>query len=512
MPFRIVDLLDVPDLRLSVVAARDRLDRPIEAAHVSELLRPGAWLQGGELLMTIGLLLPVDRSGCRAYVHDVDAGGASCLVLGLGHELPYQEAPAPLVEAAQEAGLPLLTVPHEVPFIAITKAVFAARAAEQRLALERAYEAQRRLTAAAASGRGLTAILEAWAQATGVGAAVTDPLGRIIASVGRGTEAALEASGDLIQRVAVRGLLGSGTSIVHSAHVEVQPLGAQRLRGLLMLTGEMDPATRLLASGLVSLLSLELERRHLADEPGRRRRSALLGRLLTEGTTAEQVRDLLAAAGLVTDAVRGIAIEPTADADDVVADLALAVPGGLARVTGGVVEAVVGGDLDVLEALNRFAPGFPTGIGPSVPPESAASSLRQARGLLGISRIAGRPVEAQANRSGQLLLELGNRFVLSGYADAVLGALDDADPSGDLVATLATWLDTAGSWDETSRRLGVHRHTVRNRLDKVMRVTGRRLDDGDDRFDLWLAIRGRQAAQHTPTSPGAAPQQPMPPT
>jgi purine catabolism regulator len=287
------------------------------------------------------------------------------------------------------------------------------------------------------------------------------------------------------------------------------------------------------ASGLVSLLSLELERRHLADEPERRRRSALLGRLLAEGVSAEQARDVLAVAGLSGDTVRTVAVEPPPPADpgtgagagagaggggrarptvraaagagggaetglraeaaaDLAADLALALPGGLVRVRDGLVEAVVGEDPALLEVLTRFAPGSPAGIGPAVPPEAVAGSLRQARALVAVSRALGHPAEAREARSARLLLEFGDRDALRGYADAVLGPLDSADPTGDLVRTLATWLDTGGSWDETSRRLAVHRHTARNRVDKSMRLTGRDLDDGDDRFDLWLATRIRQ--------------------
>ena len=323
---------------------------------------------------------------------------------------------------------------------------------------------------------------------------MTDPLGRLIAASGQDAADLLDSGADLIQRVAARGMHGSGSSIVGTAHVEVQPLGARRLRGLLMLTGSMEPTTRLLASGLVSLLSLELERRHLAEEPERGHRSALLGRLL-DAASAGQARDVLAEAGLTADAVRGLAVRPASEAAEVAADLALAVPGGLARITDGVIEVVVGGDLDVREVLSRFAPGCPAGIGPPVAPESAASSIRQAKNLLEMSRLTGQPVEARETRSSQLLLELGDRRALRGYADAMLGALDLADPSGNLVATLTAWLDTGGSWDETSRLLRVHRHTVRNRIDKAMRITGRHLDDAGDRFDLWLATRSRQAAR-----------------
>ncbi|MDC7336360.1 PucR family transcriptional regulator ligand-binding domain-containing protein [Streptomyces lydicus] len=86
MPLRISDLLARSDLALSVTydVPPRLLDRTIEAATVSDLPVPGKWLQGGELLMTIGLLLPSDPAACRAYVREVTEGGAACLALGLG--------------------------------------------------------------------------------------------------------------------------------------------------------------------------------------------------------------------------------------------------------------------------------------------------------------------------------------------------------------------------------------------------------------------------------------------
>ncbi|GAU67016.1 putative CdaR family transcriptional regulator [Streptomyces sp. NBRC 110611] len=554
MPLRISDLLARPGLRLSVTydVPPHLLARTVEAATVSDLLVPGKWLQGGELLMTIGLLLPGEPSACRAYVRDVAEGGAACLALGLGRGLPYQQAPEALVAAAEEAGLPLLTVPDEVPFIAVTKAVFDARADEQREALQRAFATQRRLTAAAA-GDGLRPMLAEWAAATGVGAAVLDPLGRLLAAGAREPHPPLEQARDLIERVSARGLRGSASSLVGGQQLEVQPLGARRLRGLLLLTGRPDDAARSVVPGLVSLLSLELERRHLRDEPERRRRSALLSELLAEEhPAADRARDMLRSVGLTSDRVRGVVVEMAggggervatgpagaaagtdqagadqagadetgvnqdgadeAAAREVAADLALAVPGGLVRVTdgsaggaaggapGGLIEAVVGDDLDIRDVLARFAPGCPAGIGPATAPEAVRVSLRQAAGLLAVSRAGGEPAEARQSQASRLLLDLADRRTLQGYADAVLGPLDLADNGEELIATLAAWLETGGAWDATSRRLGVHRHTVRNRLDKVMDLTGRRPDDPDDRFDLWLATRIRRGGA-PPTTP-----------
>ncbi|WP_438485333.1 PucR family transcriptional regulator [Streptomyces sp. S186] len=523
MPLRISDLLARPGLHLALAydVPPELLSRTVDAATVSDLLVPGKWLQGGELLMTIGLLLPMEPAACRAYVRDVAGGGAACLALGLGQGLPYQEAPEPLVTAAKEAGLPLLTVPDEVPFIAVTKAVFDARAAEQREVLQRAFATQRRLTAAAATSDGLQPMLVEWTAATGVGATVLDPLGRQLATAEQEPRTPPEHARDLVERVTARGLRGSATSTAGGRQLEVQPLGARRLRGLLLLAGRPDDAARSVIPGLISLLSLELERRHLRDEPERRRRSALLSELLAdEDLTADRARDMLASVGLSAERVRAVVVEaapatgpqgaggaaapsglPEGAAQEMAADLALAMPGGLVRVTptGGpdsgpapVIEAVVGEELDIHAVLARFAPGCPAGIGPATAPEAVRVSLRQATGLLAVSRTGGAPAEARQSEAARLLLELGDRRTLHGYADTVLGPLDLADGGAELIATLAAWLETGGAWDATSRRLGVHRHTVRNRLDKAMGLTGRRLDDPDDRFDLWLATRIRR--------------------
>ncbi|GAA2321594.1 PucR family transcriptional regulator [Streptomyces caniferus] len=533
MPLHISDLLARPDLRLSVTydVPPRQLARTIEAATVSDLPTPGKWLQGGELLMTIGLLLPMEPAACRAYVRDAAEGGAACLALGLGQGLPFQEAPEPLVRAAEEAGLPLLTVPDEVPFIAVTKAVFDARADEQRELLHRAFATQRRLTAAA-TGDGLRPMLAEWTAATGVGAAVLDPLGRLLATSEPEQRTLPAQAHELLDRVAARGLRGSASSTAAGQQLEVQPLGARRLRGLLLLTGRPDDAARAVVPGLVSLLSLELERRHLRDEPERRRRSALLSELLAdEDPSADRARDMLRSAGLTADRVRGVVVEaagtpggrtaagagPTEGAADgaaqeMAADLALALPGGLVRVVdgapGAVVEAVVGEELDIREVLARFAPRCPAGIGPATAPEAVRVSLRQAAGLLAVSRAAGEPAEARQSQASRLLLDLGDRTTLHGYADTVLGPLDLADHGEELIATLAAWLETGGAWDATSRRLGVHRHTVRNRLDKAMDLTGRRLDDPDDRFDLWLATRIRGGASATGSGGRPAPPPP----
>ena len=80
----VAELLDDGSLGLQLVAGRAAVDREIEAAAVSELAHPGPWLQGGELLLTIGLLLPDSTDGCRSYLGELDDAGVRAVGLGLG--------------------------------------------------------------------------------------------------------------------------------------------------------------------------------------------------------------------------------------------------------------------------------------------------------------------------------------------------------------------------------------------------------------------------------------------
>lgn len=534
MPLTVRDLLAIPSLRLGLVAGRAGLGNVVEAAHASEMLRPAAWLEGAEVVMTTGLLLAerdgADTAGgagasggggaaesgaCVAYAEDVAGGGAAALILGLGRELPFQEVPPALADAADRLGLPLLTAPELTPFVAVTKAVFGVRAAEERRLLERTLYTQRRLTAATASGGGLDALLHAWLEATGTAVVVCDALGRLLGAAGTDGAAALEQAAGILDVVALRGLRGSAGGDLPSGRVQVQPLGGSRLRGFMLLLGVGSAESRLLGSVLVSLLSVELERRHLADEPRRRRRAQVLDRLFAPELPPAQARALLTSAGVRGPAIRVLAVAadqrataPTAaqspvpagspaepaEPNELAADLAMALPGGLVRVVGGTAECVVGEEVDVEAILRRFAPDRPAGIGPAVVPQHAALSLRQARALLPASRELGRPVTAAEAGSVRLLLQLGSPAQLSAFADTVLAPLDAQDAAAALTDTLRAWLETNGSWAETAHLLGLHRHTVQSRIQRIGQLTNRQMDRTEDRVDLWLALRARETA------------------
>jgi purine catabolism regulator len=491
----IAELLGDASLGLELVAGSSAVDCEIEAAAVSELSHPGPWLQGGELLLTIGLLLPDSTDGCSDYLAELRDAGVRAVGLGLGAELPHQRAPDRLVAAADTTGMPLLTVPDGVPFIAVTKAVFAFRARAERRTLERTLQTQRALTAAAVSPGGLLGILNAHREATGRAGVIVDQLDRILAQTDPDGDRLVERMAGPLASVRDHGLAAAAVDISEGRRRELHALGAQRLRAWLLIDGSAElPAAEQITGDLVSLLSLELERRHGLNSAQRRERAQVLDRL-ARGTVDDTVAARwLASLGLKDADQRAAAISAPDDAEELAADLLTTLRDALVRVVGNVVEVTVPLATDLPGALATLAPDRPAGIGIEVRPGAVAVSLRQARSALPASRVQGRHLRAEEIASSRMLLNAVGPDSLAAYTDAVLGPLDATDRATDLLRGLTAFLENNGHWAAAASALRVHRHTMRNRIETVERLTGRRMESAQDRHELWLALRARDIA------------------
>ncbi|TFC03653.1 PucR family transcriptional regulator [Cryobacterium mannosilyticum] len=60
---------------------------------------------------------------------------------------------------------------------------------------------------------------------------------------------------------------------------------------------------------------------------------------------------------------------------------------------------------------------------------------------------------------------------------------------GELMETLRTYLAEHGALGITARRLGIHRHTLTNRIAQIEKRTGLSMENPDDRAAAWLAMR-----------------------
>lgn len=147
----------------------------------------------------------------------------------------------------------------------------------------------------------------------------------------------------------------------------------------------------------------------------------------------------------------------------------------LAGEAGGALVVVVGGKgkLEaVLRQLTQALPPGPVVVGPQVEDLVAAgSSVREA--LAALAAISAWPDAPRPVRSSALLAErviLGDESARVRLLEDVHNPLEEA--GGDLLATVAAFLEAGGSIEGAARTLFVHANTVRYRLRKVSELVG----------------------------------------
>ncbi|MET0783976.1 MAG: helix-turn-helix domain-containing protein, partial [Leifsonia flava] len=148
-----------------------------------------------------------------------------------------------------------------------------------------------------------------------------------------------------------------------------------------------------------------------------------------------------------------------------------------------------------LPLLRRLAATFDARIGLSAPgglDELARSRAQAQRALAAASVIegsGGSVVDFETVAAGGVLASLGAtdaaEIARAGLAPL---ALHDAENGTALIVTLRAWLENDAQFDAAAQALGVHRHTVRNRIAVAERVLGRDLSTFPARAELWAAL------------------------
>ncbi|MEE1941818.1 PucR family transcriptional regulator [Streptomyces sp. TRM 70361] len=429
MPLTLASLVQHSSLKLVVRTGEDRLDVPVRWAHVSELADPVPYLEGGELLLVTAMKLDVeDGDAMRRYVGRLKDAG----VVGLGFAagVAYETVPQALLTAAREAGFPLLEVPRRTPFLAISKAVSAANAAEQYRAVTAGFEAQRELTRAAQSARGPAALLAKLAAHVDGWAALYDASGALVAAAPPwAARRAARLTGD-VERLRDRpapasavvggppagppaGAAGrpdggpedgtGGPGSPAADRVELQSIGSgRRARAVLAVGTDAPPGTaeRYAVNSAVALLTLVTERSRALREAEQRLGAAVLRMLMAgEADHARAVAGTLYG-GLLDAPLRVVVAED--------------IPAPAGRRPSGTRDRAEGG----------------TG-GPPPPPAAADTGLPPA-------------VEALAARTEAAAARAGESVLLVPDGDRLVGLVTDGGAAAAACADFAAEAGTAG--------------------------------------------------------------------
>lgn len=469
------DILDLPDLDLAVAAGAAGLDRRVSWLHVSELSDPTPFLEGGELLLTTGLAVGRSASAQREYVGRLAAHGLAGLGFGVG--FGFSEVPRALVREADDRGFPVLVVPYEVPFVAITKAAFVHLANEDLERQSRALRVNERLAEAVLAGRGVDSLLAIVCAHLRCSLAVVDDAGRLVGERHSGRrlsfDDALELPVSAGDETATLRATRSGAPFDEYDRLVLHH-GQTALAFELARTRAVSAAELRLAGDLLD----DLEHDRLADDETERRIAAF--GLEPHGSYAALVA--VAANGAGGERLRrGVADELERRGTPYLSTVR---PGRAAFLVRTADEEEA---LGVAEGVAAAIPQSRVGVGRPARGRALGRSLVEAGAALEV--VPGRVASYRDLGSVELLLSLPDS-ALEAFVDRVLGPSTE---NGTLIESLSVLLETGYRWSEAADRLRVHRHTLRYRIDKLRERTGLDPDRPGQRMELWLAVKAAQA-------------------
>jgi len=120
------DVLELPAVargRPKVRSGSDTLDTEVRWVHVSELANVAGTLSGGELILSIGVVLAEPGTDLAGYVDSLRDSGAAGLAVELGRHV--ERLPDALVQAARAHRFPVIELQAPVRFVEITETVHA---------------------------------------------------------------------------------------------------------------------------------------------------------------------------------------------------------------------------------------------------------------------------------------------------------------------------------------------------------------------------------------------------
>ena len=516
------DLMDRADLGVQAVllpAPRAALTWVV----ATELLQPASYLEGGELVLTTGLVMADAEAGTwREYVASlVEAGVAA---LGLGTGIAFDTVPEDLREACRIGRLNLLEVPLEVSFASISREVGAMLQAtgpdggaegagdEETLVLQQ-------LTRAAAKDN-QSAIMRALASILRGEVSMRDATGRtVVGPFGPAAPGVDDEVAECIDRIRPAGMRGAGALELGEMRLVVRPVGITGEPESYLATVHRETLTRAQTLGVDlawSFLNLIAESSKaftgwLLQLVGAAAEHLLAGEVAQGLALADQVQELVltrlpsperrsVAATGGGPQWRVICLEggsaAVAGLSTVLARLLVERRGAavgerlLWRTDRGGDRLTILGEAECVPALledGRVAPwtrrmrigvSGPTGI------TDLQRGAQQALSVCTGARQLGQAVRWEASGLPSVT-DLLDEDRARAFARARLGGVVDQP---ELLELLEVYLSEAGTVQRIAEHLGVHRNSVPARLVRLRRALGVDIEDAEQRANLWFAL------------------------
>ncbi|MFD8381413.1 PucR family transcriptional regulator [Streptomyces sp. NPDC059679] len=501
-----------------VYAGEKNLDRPVRWVHTGEIPDIHRFLTGQEMLLTAGLGMGQTALEQRAFIRRLADAHAAVLVVELAGRM-FDAMPKAVIEEAEAAGLPLVGLADEIPFVetsAQVHEVLVGMRMKQLIAEEATSQAFMDLLLA---DEDYVGVVRELARRTGHAVVLEDVAHQMLAYGGATPEADEAVNGWSAHSRAIHerhhSLVAHGPDVPTASAAsfrEVVPCARQPviLRGeswgwLHLLHGGVQPSPAILRTleRAAAALAITLLSERESGARASQRQTALLNRLLLGDITGERFVGLGLALGQDLRGRDLIVVTACAGDGEPFKDHTLARllhdAGWTAIVgdTGDFDMAVVGlpapGDVAAVQTVLTDH-GVRAGISRRVESAALPLALRQSRSAASVAAAAAAPEVRHFDDLGalRLLVALSEGPELRRYVEDELGPLleHDALVKNPLLPTLRTFLDCGGNKARAADELFVQRRTLYHRLDKLSDILGLDLTRVDNQQRLQLAVRG----------------------
>jgi len=474
-----------------------RGDADIRWVATSELPDPTPFLEGGEILLTTGIETRTWGREWDDYVRRL--AGAAVAAVGFGIGLTHERTPTALIAACREHDVNLFEVPRRTTFVAISREVARLLSEQESAATQAALQTQRKLISAATKRHPATAVITALAQALDGAACLMSPDGRALTGpVGprRGEFPFDDAAAD-VRRLQTQAGRSAATQSRPALSLSVQPIGLRgRPAAYLATMGpvRLSDAERDALTTSVAVLGLVDEQRRSRSTTRQHLHSRAIELLAgNDSRTAQLILEVDAPALVIPERIRFLRATG-GDSEITDAVTALERRGILAGTYADELCAVAVPERAEAAGESMVDAGLQVGVGAAVPSDDGASGYRTAGlALAQTTPTAALVVWDRVVNDGPLGLIDPQRA--AAFAESWLSGLDSEQ-----LETLRCFLRHHGSRLKVAEELGLHRNTVRNRLDAIEALLPGRLDDPQTRVSAWIALQSLPP-ENRPVSP-----------
>ncbi|WP_336659624.1 PucR family transcriptional regulator [Leucobacter sp. USHLN153] len=504
------ELLHQYHLQLAMIAGAspEAAARPVQWVHVSELEDPTPFLTPRTVLLTTGARFGTMHEAADAedYVRRLIETGVTALGFAVG--LHWDRVPPPVVAACDRLDLPLFRVPYDTAFIEIVQTAARLLEAKTRDRDLWSLESQRAVANASLHRDGLGAAVREASARLGRWVCIVDRFGRLVEFSPESERAGFPADGVRreARRILDRGVSAARIEAQDGSGMQLQALGRHdHVLGVLAIEerGVPDTAERALHGLVAALATVQLEHRS-----GIRSAQAALRNAIAELLIAEHLdlAERLSHGVLSRFPVGDVVVVRFAAADHPAPSFAEDLQSLDAGSPGLFTATVDGSPLIVAEA--RHLPAIrrlftthelPAGISGRGPLDRIGASVVEAGLALdrAVASASTGPIDYLPALHEGVLHLLDEEPEARRRAMLLLAPVRQHDERhGDRIEeALGTWLAHHGQTSAAATELGLHRHTLRTRVQTAGQLLQSDLESPDTRAELWAALRLTARAQ-----------------